>query len=403
VGVTVIDPNELEERRWPRPVDSEEALAPSERRGEALRRKYHWARVYVSEGHLIVRALGRTGFGKPIPPGESAIGALLATPYGGAFGATSGRRLHLFAYDKGPDGDTVIDLGTVGNETACERSLAFDAQGNLWGASTSESPSYEGALFFRYPNEPPKATRQGYFRAELEIAGVLIRGEGVAGLVGDRKRNIIYGLTSKSGTLFAFDPISKKVHFIDKVDPRGQFSKALVAGKNGRLFGAGREGRLFLFDPETQKLQHLDITAPALAGREMYNAVDSFALDPASGFIYGGTKADGILFRLDPQRLELTCLGKPAVEPRIRALTVANDGRVYGVAGAPGGIGRLFVYEPSKGALRDLGVMLAARERFWHGHEFASACTDRDGMLYFGEADRISHLFIYYPAVRAQG
>ena len=93
-------------------------------------------------------------------------------------------------------------------------------------------------------------------------------------------------------------------------------------------------------------------------------------------------------------------LGKVIPQPRVRAMAVANDGRVYGTAGPPDDLNHLFVYDPEQADLRDLGIPTALVERLWHGYDFAAAATGWNGELYFGEHDRIAHLFLYFPPPR---
>ena len=128
----------------------------------------------------------------------------------------------------------------------------------------------------------------------------------------------------------------------------------------------------------------------------MYNRIGCLIWDDGSQCIYGGTRGDGFLFRFHPASGELISLGKPLNQLHIRCLTVAKDGRIYGIAGNHGC--HLFRYDPGKGDLRDLGVLHAVSRRHWHGYEFDAAVTAESGKVYLGENDRISHLFVYSPA-----
>ena len=58
----------------------------------------------------------------------------------------------------------------------------------------------------------------------------------------------------------------------------------------------------------------------------------------------------------------------------------------------------MFVYEPKSHELRNLGIPLAAVEERRYGFEFDSAATGPQGQIYFGESERSSRLFIYFPA-----
>jgi hypothetical protein len=112
---------------------------------------------------------------------------------------------------------------------------------------------------------------------------------------------------------------------------------------------------------------------------------------------YGGTRADGILFRFDPLSEQIVSLGKPVRGGRIRALTANRSGALFGIGGDDNLISRLFRYDPSTGNMRDLGIPRATLPEEWLGHEFDAIRTGPHGEIYLGESDRISRLFTYYP------
>jgi len=344
---------------------------------------------YVYEGRMFNRALQlQQDLSEPIPPGECAITALAATPDGTVFGATSGVRSHLFRYSGGPPDDGVYDLGVIKGACAVRRALVAADDGTiLGGVSEAADGEKEGALF--------RCSGR-----EIELLPAPVPDECVAALAIDRDRGIAYGLSSKSRNLFSVEVGTGKVSVKERVTEAGDVSDVLVLDRSGNVYGAGPLGRLFRFDPEKDEIDNLPLSLPTVAGREFYNRMDSAALDPATGLIYGGGSADGVIFVFDPQEMTIRSLGKVLAERRCRALTVGLDGRVYGVAGEPSGMGHLFRYDPETHQLRDLGIPYASSERSWHGYEFDAACTGLNGEIYLGESDRISHLFIYFPPIR---
>ena len=386
---------ELRRRQWPtRPKDVA-----------------HSAHPYVREGRIFTRALQLAqDVSEPIPPGECAISSLVAAPDGSIFGATSGARSHLFCYLCGAPMDAVYDLGVIQGACAVRRSLVVAADGTvLGGISEAADGGKEGGLFRFKPGparnwgltgEQLMISRCPPALREIEMLPAPVPGECVAALGIDRDRVLAYGLSSESGTLFSVDVSSGKVSVKGRVKEAGDFSHALVLDRKGNVYGAGPLGRLFRFDPEKDEIETLPLSLPTVAGREFYNRMDSAALDPATGLIYGGGSADGVVFVFDPDELTIRSLGKVIAEPRCRAITVGMDGRVYGVAGEPDGMGHLFCYDPEVHELRDLGIPYTVSERAWHGYEFEAACTGQNGEIYLGESDRISHLFIYFPPVR---
>lgn len=374
--------------------------------------------LYVREGRLFNRALQlQQDLSEPIPPGECAITSLVAGGDDRIVGATSGRRSHLFVYSPGPHSDGVFDIGVIEGATAVRNSLVVTRDRVVFGGVSAALDPEAGGGLFRFPKRgeefppgrrahkhkhKPKSHLGHAWRPRIETLCVPVAGECVSALVGDEDRGVLYGLSSERGTLFSYDIASDAVNVIGAVAEEGNYSRALVVDRDGRVWGAGPCGRLFVYDRITDQIEHLDLSLPTVAGREFYNRLDAVALDPVTGLVYGGGSADGVLFVFDPDRRTIRSLGKVLAEPRCRCITVGLDGRVYGVAGEPDGMGHLFCYDPGTHELRDLGVPYANSERVWHGYEFEAACTGPNGEIYLGESDRISHLWIYFPPIRSR-
>jgi len=388
---------DLDKRQWPKPpfeIRPVDAGPPSEMERMLAEATTRYERsAYVSEGRMVLRHLGWKGVVKPIPPGESAITSLALDSKGRVIGATSGARSHLFIYD--PEVDRVVDVCVVdegstvrSSVVACEDgTIIVGTRRNDGGKMLSFKTDYRETWSWK-PSEP-----------KLEPVELPKPDEGIACMTYDPKRERIYGLTSTTGTFFSMDVTSRSSRLYGPVDELAEFSSCLVVGCDGHVLGGKRWGRLFEFDPESEKLGDLGIEIPSLAGRWVYNRVDSMAVDQGSGVIYGGGTADGALFRFDAVSRKITSLGKPTSQPRTRAITVGRDERIYGISGRHGGVAHLFRYDPRTGDLRDLGIPLAHSDQYWHGHEFDSMVTGRSGEIYMGESDRISHLFIYFPPV----
>lgn len=412
----------LENKKWPIPPPEEERFKGENIRKLLKLRLEYEKSVFVSEGHIEVRRLGPAAFTKPISPGESAITALTKYSDGKIYGGTSGKKAHLFFYDPSPDADTVVDISTVGDSISIT-SLVSQDNGYIFGSTASEER--DGVIFCYIPCGAKKEEKFncGSFEdirkiwdtpvedqifhsivdpchsaGEIKVLTAPIKGEGIASLVIDNTRNLLYGLSNKKGIFFIYDILEKKTRVITQVDSLNEFSPSLIIDKEENVYGVGVMGKLFKYNPEEDTLKKLNVSIPSLKGRELYNRVDSWKLDDCTGAIYGGT-IDGILFRFEPDKEKIISLGKPIDQCRIRAITIGNDGRVFGIAGEPGGCAHLFSYDPEIHELRDLGVPLATVETPWYGYEFKSAVTGKDGEIYFGESDRISHLFIYHPRI----
>lgn len=389
--------DDLGSRKWPEPPF--EMRPPSAEPSETERilsqavSEYERS-VYVREGRVVLRHLGWKGVVKPIPPGESAITSLAKDPRGRIVGATSGARTHVFIYD--PEVDRVVDLGGVDEDSEARNSIVVTETGVInVGTRRRQGPGRLVSFRTDYRETLSwQPSRPKFYSLDLPKPD-----EGIACLAYDPGRHSIYGITHPSGTFFTMDAESHSSKLMGRVDELGEFSDCLVVGCDGKVYGGKRWGKMWEFDPDGETLRQLDIEIPCLAGRQLYNKVDSMALDGSTGVIYGGGTADGVLFRLDPASMRITSLGKPTSQPRVRAIAVGRDGKVYGIAGRRGGTAHLFRYDPSTCDLRDLGIPLAHSDQYWHGYEFDSMVTGKDGEIYMGESDRISHLFIYYPPV----
>ena len=354
---------------------------------------------YVREGHVVSRRLClHQSLSEPIPEGECAITSLCRGSNGKIYGATSGKRSHLFYYDPGPGADGVCDVGVIEGATAVRRALVATDDGRIFGGISESADGNTGGLF-AYEVKSDQMSEGATNRGQIERLEAPVPGEGIAALAIDNRRQCVYGLSSVSGTLFVYDVREGEVSIKGEVDKGRQFSRVLVTDKEGGVYGAGACGAIFKFDPDADTLTHLPVKLPTVAGRDFYNQLDSAALDERSGLIYGGGSADGVIFVFDPDRQTIRSLGKVTAEPRFRAITVGLDGRVYGVSGDVDGMAHLFCYHPRTHELADLGIPFSASEAFWHGYEFDAACTGPFGEIYLGESERVSHLFIYFPPI----
>ena len=359
---------------------------------------------YVREGRVFSRALQYfQNLSEPIPAGESAITSLCRGFNGKIYGVTSGAKSHLFYYDPSPDADGVCDIGVIDNATSV-RSLVPYKDGRIFGGiSTTLSKDVSDGGLFHYETKIDKMNEGGTSKGKIEYNILVpIKNEGIGGMVIDNKRDRIYGISTKTGTFFIYDIAKDTIALKGKVQEKGYFSCCLVVDSYGHVYGGGHLGRIFRYDIDLEKICKLKVRIPSVAGRGLYNIIDSMVFDESRQIIYGGGKADGVLFAFDPQEGKIISIGKVITEPRVRALTVGNDGKVYGVAGNEEGMGHLFVYNPETRDLKDLGILLSASEKFWHAYEIESAVTGEFGEIYLGESDRISHLFIYFPPIKSQ-
>ncbi|MGB8479676.1 MAG: hypothetical protein WCE63_12690 [Acidobacteriaceae bacterium] len=335
-----------------------------------------------------------------IPDGESGITSLTIAPNGYLYGATSGNHSHLFVLI--PLHGYVQPLGVIPNATAVTHAVVISAAGDVY---IGTSP--DGHLL--------KYTPHDEFDQLIQIGKPLpatdlcqpVPGESIFALTIDPSADVVYGLTSPNTHFFEYSIASGKftdLGVVSKNIPVGErfektkiMSRMLVVDQVGNVFASGENGDFFRFDRKTQKLNQLAIHAPAVPGREPWTEVDAFLLDP-SGVIYGGT-SDGYLFRLDPEKLTVTNLGKPLNQYRIDGLVRTPDGKLYGVGGDSQEMARLFSYDPSTSAYDVLGFVDVDRRPYytWQAYEVGAMAIGRRGTVYIGENERISKLYLFYP------
>lgn len=386
---------DLTNRTWPTPPSEnpEFDLTSSHVRNTV---QYHH-RGFVQEGTTLAVPLAFPGITTPIPADECAIVALAMDATHMVLGGTAGRRAHLFAAVTRAATGVVHDLGPIPGATACTAVMPAPDRIIYLAASGPE-----GGTLYSHPAVPwPYDCLQewGFSRPGYTELARPFADEGIADAVLDEERRTIFGISDRTGTFFSVELDTGKVSKVGKVDAVHRFSRRIVRDLDGRIWGTACNGSLWRFDPNDGSLTDTETWIPCAAGREIHNRAEAFALDPVTGVIYGSGSADGFLFAFDSATGEVRSLGKPGVSPTIRALTVGNDGRLFGIVGGGDDIGHLFVYEPAGHTIRDLGVPISLFGVRAYGYVFASALTGADGELFLGQAERVSHLWLYCPAI----
>lgn len=334
-----------------------------------------------------------------IPNGESAITSLTVAPNGYLYGATSGKRSHLFVLI--PRHGYVQPLGVIPGATAVTHAVVVSDAGDVY---IGTSP--DGHLL--------KYTPKDEFNQKIEMGkplpvtdlGQPVPGESIFALTMTR-RHLLYGLTSPGAHFFEYSlatgkftdlgGVADKIPEGEKFEKDKMMSRMLVADQNDRVFASGENGTFFRYIPGAPRIEPLAIQAPAVPGRERWTRVDAFLLDP-SGMIYGGT-SDGYLFRLDPEKLTVTNLGKPLMQSRIDGLVRGADGKLYGAGGGKNDMARLFSYDPASGAYNIMGFVDVNRRPYysWRAYTIGAMAANGDGTVYIGEDERISKLYLFYP------
>ncbi len=251
----------------------------------------------------------------------------------------------------------------------------------------------------------------------VEDMGIPVPGEGIFAIVGSNKKDKIYGITHPSGHFFVYDITTEKtqifkelalseeiVHSLDEqfsLTPKDLLSNALVVDNHGCVYGSLPYGKLFYFDPETQTLNGLESELPEVWGRRSLGQVQSW-LKTKAGKLYGGNRADGQLFELNPNTKHIKNIGKPIMMPEIAGLVEGADGKIYGVAGGHPGYAHLFSYDEKDG-FKDYGnpefkMVAPGIEQgiLWRGYQIATVAASDDGTyIVMGENESLSQLLIF--------
>lgn len=247
--------------------------------------------------------------------------------------------------------------------------------------------------------------------------GAPVPGEGIFALTGNAEGTVLYGISYPSGLFFSYHidsgntqvydsvaPTEKDLRAYDKfaLKPEDYLSKKLISDNQGRIYGSAPVNKLFYFDPETKSFHIMEDSLPLVWGRGILGSVDAWTKSEA-GVLYGGNSGDGQLFRLDPATLSVTNLGKPVMMNRLKGLTFARDGKLYGIAGASPGYAHLFSYDPGRGGYQDLGnpqfkMTAPGIEQgiAWRGFQLGTMAVSEDGKyIVMGEDEALSQLLIF--------
>jgi hypothetical protein len=355
--------------------------------------------VVISQTRIDARDLGYSP-ADLIPDDESGITSLSVAPNGDVYGATSGARSHLFVIN--PQHGYVVPIGVVPGAKAVTHALVISTAGSVF---IGVSPT--GHLLEYTPHDLDALQIEIGKPLPVVDHGVAIAGESIAALAIDHKTEAIYGLTTPNAHLFKYSiadrsfsdlgVVAKKIPWGEKFEREKMISRMLVIDADGDVFVSGEDGVFYEVSARTGTLGKLTIHAPAVPGREPYTKVDAFLLDP-SGVIYGGT-SDGYLFRLDPQKLTVTNLGKPLNQYHISGLATGPDGKLYGVGGDTSEMARMFSFDPAKGEYDVLGFVDVNRRPYyaWQAYVIGALVSDKRGTIYLGENERISKLYLFFP------
>ena len=357
---------------------------------------------YVRSGHVRMHELGWPGEDATLPAGESAIASLVFVG-DTLYGATTGRRGHLFSYrpyqqnrftenyevhpwDLGSPATGPIEHAALFADAARGRLLVL-SRGPAGAALHAYPPGLERrryrGVYHSLPHWPPVAWEASPF-TELWRSAPDERVHDATWLDGADTLVWTTPGSELGWTTLGEGALTRRSAFAPNA--------ALVVALGGRRFAALGPEQSGCFEIDAQG--RLVETGPlprraAPATRAVYD-------HGSQTLAVGG--ADGTL--------DLIGVGTSAVNESValphpwpvRALAWHPAGWVYGFQGEAAAIGEAFAVHVPTRTVRAIGILQAATQpRYWIAHTCGAATTGPRGEVYFGEDDQPGHLFTYLP------
>lgn len=358
--------------------------------------------TFMGEGTMVAFPTCLPGMTVQIPLDESHITALATAPDGTVYGATSGRRSHLFVASLHWLNGIVFDLGmpagaSHGAAVCCTdtRFFAFvnSTRGNGRPVNVTGIDGTRGGRAISAPllDLAPQDLIQewGFERPDLTDHGECVPGEPVVHAVMDASRKTIVGLTTRH--VFTLDPAAPNPRVVAEAPGVGRIA---VASRGG-IFGRDEGASLWRYDPASQSVERKAVKLPEGFGDQP----PVWAADRHNGVLYTAD-AQGTLYSFDERRGFSGPLGRAPLAPA-GPMGVTFDGRVFGFCGDE--MAKMFCYDPAAGTVSNLGVAVSVIERRRYGYVFGDAVTGRDGEIIFGEDDNGGHVWMYFPRIRSVG
>jgi hypothetical protein len=241
---------------------------------------------------------------------------------------------------------------------------------------------------------------RGWDRARCDPGGCLVRHDPRSGasevvarlppylyaqsMIVDAARGRAFGHTLPDNRFFAFDLAARRLKDYGRISDFAHHN--LVVTPAGVVYGgwadkAANSVKLLKFDPEQDRLEHLDTVILPDYGRAVAGnrGIDQWLVTRA-GDIYMGTVADAALMRFDARAERFETVAVLGQGGRITSMDEDEAGAVWIGTGYPHM--RLARYEPGAGRLTDYGRVNDRYERCY----FHASCY-YEGRLYLGETD----------------
>ncbi|MBL8027506.1 MAG: hypothetical protein JNL74_13885 [Fibrobacteres bacterium] len=352
-----------------------------------------------------------------VPNGESAVSALAVNGSGVLVGGTTvlrGKAPWIFTFrtaDNVIKPEQLVSLEKVLPGETSVSSLVKAADGAVYGTTNNyfdadymfkedwDNSAYEGGAVFK-----------------VDVAGAVpsvktlvrpFKNEGIAALVSSKDGWTLYGITTPTQILFAYDVKNGKATEVARLKSltvtyhrvTGKSTKALALDTAGNVYGTNG-GYFFRFNPKTKVVDTLKSDLLNETNGDAYDCAASFAVSPDNK-IYCGTFLDGKLLELNPVTGDVRDLGITSRTGNLSSLAIKN-GILYGLSGSEESRAYPFTYEPATGTYKKIPKLKVYFEntdkkyKYNTGNLFGLVLLP-DGSLAMGEKDFNGHLYTWKP------
>lgn len=357
------------------------------------------------------------------------------------YGATSGFKCHIFAFDG--TSNAVKILASINGPNTVMKGMALDddtlyfgtmlTKKQIWWSARKKGDDIDPEDANLYPIDESWMTGHLYKITEINSSnpkisdlGVPVKGEGIHTMAMDTERGLVYGLTYPSGRFFIYDTQKQTTevitfgttcsevsnhmvglvevvkdlteHTIGEVEFNNKLiARAMHVMKDGTLYTSGWRGQILKYDPRIENPQERFSAVgyiPSVPGRQHWNRIDD--IEEYRGILYMGT-SDGYIIRLDPKIGEMRNYGKPVRAIDVKAMVFSSlDGKLYGFNGGDTeGMSRFWCLDPKTGTYDvDYPVLPQFSNR---RRPVGDIVCREDGALVISQTTRVANLCVLTP------
>lgn len=371
---------------------------------------------FTPEGSFAVEVSMENTNLKRLPIYRNAIMSLSVVDRFAVGGTAADEGLSPFVFSVSLENRELVDFIDINRvlkgQNSIQSGFVKNKQGQLFAGTMPQHSCKTGGHILKVELDASGAI-------ELEDLGIPVEGEGIFSMTSNASFTILYGISHPSGYFFSFDIKSGETRIYKdlipdealvlsleerfSLEPEDFLSKALITDSQGCVYGSLPFGKLFYFNPADETMNEMEPELPRVWGRRSIGQIDCW-LKTRNGIIYGANRADGQLFKLNPETKHIKNLGKPIMMPGIAGLAEGVNGTIYGIAGGAPAYAHLFSYNETDGFI-DYGnpeflMVEPGIEQgiLWRGFQLSTiAASDNGEYIVMGENESLSQLMVFLP------